>query len=108
MIGIENFIPAGYHNRVTRGYLHEILHMSDRLIREEIEDAQNRGILIVSRDGGYFQRRDDRDDPYILSYIRQENRRFKTMSHKNKMLNQAWERIHPDCRQIKGQMRMGV
>lgn len=108
MIGIENFIPAGYYNRISRQQLHDILHLPDRVIRDEIEDAQERGYLIVSRDGGYFQRKDERDDPHIIAYIRQENRRFKTMSHKNKILNNAWERIHPNCRQIPGQMNLEV
>lgn len=104
---IEEFIPKGYDNRVSREYLHEILHMPDRAIRREIEKAAERGVLIVSYDGGYFQRESERDDPYIREYMARENNRFKTQSHKNRMLREAWARIHPEAKkskQIPGQM----
>lgn len=107
---IEDFIPAGYENRVTRGYLHEILHVPDRTVRQMIEDAVNRGILIVSCDGGYFRRKDERDDKYIKSYMISENHRFKSQSHKNKRLRELWREIHPDeerhIKQIPGQMSL--
>lgn len=106
-MAIEDYIPEGYENRVSRGFLQELLQMPDRAIRAEIEKAQDRGILIVSRDGGYFQRRDERDDEYIKDYMRAEDRRFRTMSHKNKRLREAWQRIHPaekQKKQIPGQM----
>lgn len=109
MLMIENYIPKGYKNRVSRSYLQETLHIPDRAIRRMIEEAQNRGSLIVSCNGGYFRRKDESDDPYIAAYLGQENRRFKTMSHKNKMLREAWQMIHPEQKknkQIPGQMSL--
>ena len=108
MIAIEDFIPKGYENRVSRTYLHQILHMPDRVVRESIADAQDRGVLIVSYDGGYFRRKDASDDPYIEAYIGMENRRFESMSHKNKRLREAWRAVHPtdDGKQIAGQMSL--
>lgn len=95
MLMIENYIPEGYLNRVSRSALHEELNLPDRIIRKMIEEAQDRGSLIVSYNGGYFRRKDEKDDPYIMAYMGQENRRFKTMSHKNKRLREAWGKIHP-------------
>ena len=108
MIQIEDYIPKGFHNRVSRDHLHQILHIPDREVRESIADAQNRGILIASYDGGYFQRKDENDDPYITAYLGMENRRFKSMSHKNKKLREAWRVFHPldDGKQIAGQMSL--
>lgn len=106
---IEEYIPAGYENRVSREYLHEILHIPDRAVRREIELAAERGVLIASCDGGYFRRGSERDDPYIREYMARENNRFKTQSHKNKLMREMWERIHPAAKkskQIPGQMSL--
>ena len=105
---IEEYIPAGYEHRVSRGYLHEIMHIPDRQVRLMIADARERGILIASCDGGYFQYRDERDDPYFLDYMRKEDKRFRSQSHANKMRRQAWMRIHPEVKdnQIPGQLSM--
>ena len=104
---IEEYIPAGYPNRVSRAYLHEILHITDREIRSQIADAGERGVLIASADGGYFQRESAADDPYIEAYIALERKRFTTQSHKLKMLRHAMQEIDPeyDRDQIPGQMR---
>lgn len=104
---IEDYIPAGYHNRVSRSYLQEILHIPDRAIRRQIEEAAERGILIASADGGYFQRENELDDPYIMGYIAQERKRFTTQSHKLKLLRHAMQEIDPeyDRQQIPGQMK---
>lgn len=86
---IEEFIPAGYQNRVSRAYLHEILHITDREIRSQIADAGERGVLIASYGGGYFRRESAADDPYIEAYIALERKRFTTQSHKLKLLRKA-------------------
>lgn len=105
---IEDFIPKGYNNRVSREYLHSILHIPDRDIRAQIEEALSRGILIVSYDGGYFRRKNQKDDPYIQSYLDAEEHRAKTQLHNNKMRRLVWEGIHPEKRKgyIKGQMSL--
>ena len=108
MIFIEDFIPSGYENRVSRSELQITTGMRDRVIRKEIEDARDRGFFIISADGGYFQYRDEKDDPHAKAYILKEERRFRTISHQNKQLRRAWKRIKPDedKRQIPGQMSM--
>lgn len=95
-IMIEEFIPAGYKNRITRSGLQDITHMTDRKIREQIAEAGDRGVLIASYDGGYFQRESADDDPYIEAYIAQEKSRLNAQRHKMKMLRRAWAEINDD------------
>ena len=108
MLNIEDFIPSGYDNRVSRSELQITTGMRDRVIRKEIEDARNRGFFIISADGGYFQYLDEKDDPHAQAYILKEERRFRTISHQNKQLRRAWRRIKPeaDKKQVPGQMSM--
>ena len=106
---IEDYIPAGYENRVSREDLKRRTGKNDRVIRDEISEAAERGIMIASLDGGYFRYRDSTDDPYFMAYMKMEDQRFKTQSHKNKLRRMAWERMHPGAtkardKQIPGQM----
>lgn len=102
---IEEYIPEGYPNRVSRPYLQSILHIPDRMIRRQIEEAGERGILIVSMDGGYFRRKDETDDPYIRTYYAKEHKRFTTQSAKLKRMRQAMGiGAKKDKDQIPGQM----
>lgn len=105
---IEDYIPLGYENRITRIGLKIATGKNDRAIRDEISEAAERGVMIASLDGGYFRWRDSRDDPYFMAYMKAEDRRFKTQSHKNKLRRMAWERVHPGTKkkkdEIPGQM----
>lgn len=106
---IEEYIPAGYENRVSREFLHEILHIPDRAIRKQIEEARERFVLIASYDGGYFQYKDERDKPYFEAYNAQEEQRFRTQIHNNKLRREAWNRLFPaekKGKQIPGQMSL--
>lgn len=104
---IENLIPKGYENRVTREFLHELTGLSDRKLRKEIETAADR-VLIVSCDGGYFRRNDERDDPYIREYYLKEVSRFRSQRKKIAQLRKYINEIHPepDKKQIPGQMSL--
>lgn len=93
---IEEFIPAGYKNRISRTGLQDITHLTDRQIREQIAEAGKRGVLIASHDGGYFQRESAADDPYIEAYICKERSRLNAQRRKMKMLRRAWEEINDD------------
>ena len=105
---IEDYIPSGYKNRVSRDYLHGILHTPDRAIRKMIEEAAERGVLIISANGGYF-RPTKADEIYVGQYFGQEDKRFRTISHKRKVQRQLWEHIQPAAKkskQIPGQMSL--
>ena len=105
---IEDYIPAGYENRITRADLRIRTGKRDRVIRDEISEAVERGVMIASLDGGYFRWRDSRDDPYFMAYMKAEDRRFKTQSHRNRLRRAAWAKTHPGeakkDKQFPGQM----
>ena len=103
---IEEYIPFGYNRRVSRDYLRLILHIPDRSVRAMIEEAAERGILIISADGGYF-RPTEADEKYVGQYFGKEDKRFRSISHKRKLQRELWNRIHPTARESKqfpGQM----
>lgn len=103
---IEEYIPFGHENRVSREWLRAILHKPDREIRRMIEQAVDRNILIVSADGGYF-RPTKKDSFYVRQYFGKEERRFRTISHKRKMQKMMWERLMPvDTKQFPGQLSL--
>ena len=97
---IEEFIPEGYENRISRGELVDIIHVPDRQIRRQISEAQQRGVLIISCDGGYFQA-EEKDEPYVAEYVAQERHRFSQQAKKLKAIAKAWR---GDPEEIPGQM----
>ena len=104
---IEEFIPEGYENRVSREYLRTILHIPDRNIRQQIEQAAERGILILSCDGGYFRYQDERDNEYVYDYFRREEHRTKTQSKNVRRKKKLWCWMTGiDPKQIPGQMSL--
>ena len=105
---IEKFIPVGYDRRVTRAFLQNITGLSDRMVRDEIAAAGERGVLIVSSDGGYFLPRKS-DGPIVEDYIRQEDHRSRTQAAKVRRLKRQARimmGLPEDPRDIPGQMRM--
>ena len=53
---IENYIPFGYANRISREKLVADTRLSDRKIRKELEEALlQRDTLIINIDNGYFR-----------------------------------------------------
>lgn len=55
-MAIEDYVPFGYHNRISRTSLSIASHYSDRRMRQEIENALvERSVLIINIDDGYFR-----------------------------------------------------
>lgn len=53
---IENYIPFGYKNRISRETLEALTHQGDRTNRERMAEAlYERHILIVNIDNAYFR-----------------------------------------------------
>lgn len=54
---IEEYIPLGRENAVTRAQLCTLTDLSDRMVRKEIELARRRGCIICNDQSGagYFQ-----------------------------------------------------
>lgn len=71
---IENYIPQGYKNRISRDMLMSLTHQSDRRNRKDMEDALiNRSVLIVNIDDGYFRPDGSAADAAMAnSYLKRE------------------------------------
>lgn len=62
-IAITNFIPTGRENAVTRETLCTLTGLSDRKVRELIEQARRAGAIIINRqDGKGYYISDDPED----------------------------------------------
>ena len=74
---IENFIPFGYQNRISRYSLSTASHLSDRRMRKEIETALlERNVLIINIDDGYFRPDGSAEDTArVKSYLLREQAR---------------------------------
>ena len=51
---LVSIIPKGQQEAVSMTYLAEILGLSKRALRKEIENARKAGVLICSSDRGYY------------------------------------------------------
>lgn len=62
-MNIVKFIPLGKENAISRASLAQKAGLSDRKMRNEIENARRRGFLIINlQDGRGYYRSDDLDD----------------------------------------------
>ena len=84
---IENYIPKGHRNAVSRSYLSSVTGLSDRLVKREIEESEE---LICNIGEGYFRYLDESDLPYIREYIRKEDARKRTLSGKIRKLTKKY------------------
>lgn len=79
-MNIEDYIPIGYENRVSREFLAAQLGATDREIRKAIAEAQE---PIINVGGGYFLPGDNEKDQLCKRiYIRKELARIKTLNNK--------------------------
>lgn len=77
---ILQLIPNGAENAISRKDLAEKLGMSDRVMREAIEQLRHKGHLICTKPtGGYYQP-ESLDD--IEKMYRMEMRRAKAILHR--------------------------
>lgn len=77
---ILQLIPNGAENAISRKDLAEKLGMSDRMMREAIEQLRHNGHLICSKaTGGYYQP-DNIED--IEEQYRREMKRAKAILHR--------------------------
>lgn len=84
---ILQLIPNGAENAISRKDLAEKLGLSDRVMREAIEQLRHNGHLICSKPtGGYFQPTNIED---IEKMYRTEMKRAKAILHRCTPLRQA-------------------
>lgn len=97
---IEDYIPFGYANKISRTDLEILTGTSDRINRRSIAEAlEERNVVIANVDGGYFRPTESEVDRLMLNnYIRKESARAYSCISKCRRLNKIL--------QINGQMEM--
>lgn len=95
-MGIETYIPFGRENAITRKELCSLTKLSDRKLREQIEQARRRGCIIINRqDGcGYYQTNDL--DEIEQQYRRQQGRALAVLcqqKHLRRLLKAAGREV---------------
>ena len=88
---IENYIPFGYANRISRQKLVSDTNMSDRKIRQELEDALLlRGTLVINIDNGYFQPDGSLEDRQrVKEYLFREQARTSSCNKRCKAIRRC-------------------
>lgn len=86
---ITDYIPRGYKKRVSRKYLGQILHETDRSIRREIAECPE----VIIHDHGYFipEGRDDLE--HIESFILRETARANAIRQRVEKAREIYFRI---------------
>jgi len=86
-MNIERYIPTGRENAITRPNLCRASGLNDRAMRIEIEEARNRGVIIINnQDGrGYYQTDDIRE---IENQYKQNDSRAMAILVQQKHLRQ--------------------
>lgn len=88
---IENYIPFGYANRISREKLSADTHMSDRKNRKLMEEALlYRDTLIINIDNGYFRPDGSLGDRQkAKAYLYREQMRTSSCSKRCKAIRQC-------------------
>lgn len=88
---IENYIPFGYENRISREKLSADTHMSDRKIRKLMEEALlYRETLIINIDNGYFRPDGSlADRQKVKAYLFREQARTSSCSKRCKAIRRC-------------------
>lgn len=91
---IENYIPFGYANRISREKLVADTRLSDRKIRKELEEALlQRDTLIINIDNGYFRPDGSlADRQKVKAYLFREQTRPVAVASVVKLYGGAWHR----------------
>lgn len=83
MINIIDFIPEGYENAISRKNLCTLTGLSDREVRNLIEEARRNTIIISNNDGsGYWlypQKPSKKDKELLYKYVKQQESRAKSI-----------------------------
>ena len=87
LLYIEDFIPYGSDNAISRKSLTEVTGLKDRVVRQAIEDARLRGKMILNfQDGkGYFISNDPND---LKRQYHQEHSRAMSLLVREKYIRQ--------------------
>ena len=87
---IEDYIPAGHENAISRRDLRTITHLHDRELRQMIAVSLE---PIYNVGKGYFRYKDESDLPVIKAYLKQETRRNMAICNKVVKIRKAINEI---------------
>ena len=107
-IKIEDYIPFGHENKVTRKYLVAVTGMTDRKVRFAIASARkDRKVMIVPNKGYFRPRVHDATDAHLMRiFIAQEIQRKKSLEEDIENYQIMEKEYFKESKQIPGQMRM--
>lgn len=102
---IENYIPFGYANRISREKLVADTRLSDRKIRREMEEALlQRDTLIINIDNGYFRPDGSLEDRQkAKAYLFREQTRTSSCNKRCKAIRRC---LTPKTDNTTGQMSL--
>ena len=91
MVSVLSLLRHGHENAITRRELCRRVGLTDRAVREGIEQLRHNGFLVANRqDGkGYFIPTETSD---ILAQYKQNEKRFKSIAHYQKFLREELKR----------------
>lgn len=84
-MAIEDYFKEGVENAVSRQSLCQMSGLSDRQVRQEIEDARVRGVFILNDEDGYGYYISDDVADVRRQYLR-DMARIKAISKRTKHL----------------------
>ena len=75
---IEQYIPFGEENAISRKRLAQITELNDRKLREAISRARRDTVILnLSNGQGYFRPIEGKEDDLVVRYFKQEESRLK-------------------------------
>ena len=82
-MNITDFIPEGHENAISRKSLCTLTGLSDRKIRQMIEEARRSTIIISNDDGSGYWRYPDKptkaEENLLNKYVKQQESRAKSI-----------------------------
>ena len=81
-MNVIDCLKKGSRNAVSRTELSIMTGMSDRMVRREIGEYRDKGIMILNNGEGYFLYSGKKDDSYKNAYFATEEARAKTIRNR--------------------------
>ncbi len=100
-MGVLDFIPVGKENAVSGEYLRQMTGYSDRLVRQEVQQINEKGDVLICRacrKGYYLPETQAEAD----EYIRYSHSYLVTLARKDRGMRKARDKM------FSGQMRLDV
>ena len=104
MFDITKFIGTGKENAVTREQLVAMLNLPDRAVRKLIQDARDRGEIIINEQDGEGYYISDREEDLHKQYRANQNRAMSILKQQKHLR----EKIQAKAAERSGQMELNL